>query len=479
MKQQRARFKIAAVCLFGLFFLLALYGGYSVVRYGNRWFATNKNRRVAAQKENVIAGDILDRTGRVLATTDASGARVYQSSAAARRAVVHVLGDGEGQVSNGVEDFQASYLYGFQASFPELVSALLSGESRRGDTVQLTLSASLCEKAVEVFMRLQPGKHGAVIVLNAKTGELLCEVSLPGFDPDHITDETKNDSGQPFWNRAVQALYPPGSTFKTVTAASAIENIAGVEDHIFYCTAEPLYFDEHAISDYQGEKHGSIHLQEAFAESCNKTFASIAVNLGQTVLQRTAESFGFNENFLFRDLVVENSRFPRSSSEWELAACGFGQSSIVATPMHMCLVAAAVANRGVMMEPRLLRAVTAPGGKTRITFSSQIYRTAMSGEIAARLKEYMRAVVTSGTGKRAAVSGLRVCGKTGTADSTQNGKPIAYGWFTGFADADQLPLAVCVVVENIGSKASGGSTAAPIASELLAWCAQHRNELVD
>ena len=132
MKQQRYNFKILALILFGLFLFLAVYGGYSILTYGNRWFSSSRNPRVRAQKESVIAGDILDRNGVVLATTSEDGKRVYQQDEASRRAVVHLLGDEQGQVSNGVETFQTSYLYGFQTSLPEMVSSLLGGQTRRG-----------------------------------------------------------------------------------------------------------------------------------------------------------------------------------------------------------------------------------------------------------------------------------------------------------------------------------------------------------
>ena len=137
MKQQRLRFKLLALILFGMFAVLAVYGGYSVVTYGNRWFSSRWNPRVRAQKQSVIAGDILDRNGVTLATT-VDGKRTYQADENARRAIVHLLGDEQGQVSNGVETFQTSYLYGFHTSLGEMAAHLFSDETRKGDTVSLT-----------------------------------------------------------------------------------------------------------------------------------------------------------------------------------------------------------------------------------------------------------------------------------------------------------------------------------------------------
>lgn len=150
MKQQRLKFKLLALILFGMFALLAVYGGYSISTYGNRWFASNKNPRVRTQKDNVIAGNVLDTNGIILATT-VDGERVYQADEAARRAIVHLLGDSQGQVSNGVETFQTSYLYGFQTSLPELILSTFRGEERRGDDVTLTVDSRLCTEIAASF----------------------------------------------------------------------------------------------------------------------------------------------------------------------------------------------------------------------------------------------------------------------------------------------------------------------------------------
>ncbi len=477
MKQKRLRYKLLALLLFLLFALLAVYGTRSVLTYGNRWFSFSRNPRVRAQKEQVIAGDILDRDGTVLAHTDSAGARQYHPDAAVRSALVHVLGDGHGQIANGVETFQTSYLYGFQASLPELVFGLFSGQPRTGDTVQLTVSAPL-SAAVAAAFEAHPqtaGKRGAAVVMNWRTGAIAALVSLPSFDPCDISDAVQADAGKPFWNRATQAKYPPGSTFKTVTAAAALRCLPQAEEIRIDCTTDVLDFGSHVISDYGGSAHGRVGLRSGYLLSCNKLFANVALNVGAERLRAEAERFGFNDNFLFRDLVVENSVYPTGAlSDYELAACGFGQSAIAATPLHMCMLAAGVANGGVMMEPRLLQSVTAAGGGSRLSFSSAPYRTCLEPGIAAVLQEYMRGVVAEGTGKRAAVDGLTVCGKTGTADSTENGAALSYGWFIGYAADEDCPYAVAVLVEGLDAGVSGGSSAAPIAADVFRWLRDHR-----
>ena len=474
MKQQRFRIKLLALILFGLFALLAVYGVYSINTYGNRWFAYARNPRVREQKASVTAGSIYDRNGILMAST-VDGKRVYQADEASRRAVVHVLGDSEGQVSNGVEGFQTAYLYGFKASLLERFNALFSDEPRRGDDVHLTLDSELCTAITYYFSSnpLTKGKNGAAVVMNYKTGEVVGEVSLPSFDPMNMGSVSAGS--EVYWNRATQSLYPPGSTFKVITTAAALENIPGVTDMKITCNGG-LDVDGQAIRDYGNAVHTSLTLRQAFTKSCNNIYALLALDMGDAALRKAAEGFGFNANFLFRDLVVENSAYPTTNrSRFEIAMSGFGQSSIGATPMHLCLIAAAVANDGLMMEPTLLQKATAPGGTLRAAFGSKEYRTALTPEAAATLQQYMRAVVTSGTGTRASVSGLTICGKTGSAESSRRGRPVTHGLFIGYIDSQELPYAVCVVVEDIIDGEGGGSTAAPIAGEIFRYIKEHKD----
>ena len=186
------------------------------------------------------------------------------------------------------------------------------------------------------------------------------------------------------------------------------------------------------------------------------TFARIALTLGDQKLRRTAEDFGFNDNFLFRDLIVENSSYPTvNRTDGEIAWTGAGQSA---------LQASAVANRGVMMEPRMLLRAASQGGSVREEFSAKVYRKPLTESQAGVLKEYMRAVVTGGTGTAAQIPGVKVCGKTGSAELDSQKDTNA--WFVGFLDEEKSPYALAVVVEDAGG---GGAVAAPIARQLFQW----------
>lgn len=468
MKQLRINIRRVGIFLFALFALLAAYGTYSVAANGNRWFSSASNTFVGSKKKEVIPGRILDRNGVVLADNDyeqlnADGMpkRAYHDELPVRMAMVHAVGDVKDRVRNGVESFMTASLYGFEMSMGERISCFVQGNKRVGDDVHLTLDAKLSQYATALF---PPEKKGALAVMNYKTGEMLCEISLPQFDPMGRASE---DAAQ---NRAVQVMYAPGSTFKIITAAAALENDSSAAASAYQCAGEVQVGDgSRNVVDAGDAVHGQLNLQRAFQVSCNNTFARIALNLGDEKLKKTAENFGLNDYFLFRTLVVENSSYPTENrSETEIAWTGVGQSELQLTPMHMCLVASAVANDGVMMEPYAVARTVAHNGDTRSVIQPRVYRRAMEADTAAQLKEYMRLVVTGGTGTAADIPGVRVCGKTGSAqlDTQEN----TNAWFVGFMDDPVHPYAIAIVVEDAGG---GGSVAAPIARQVFEWMLQN------
>lgn len=406
MKRQRIRYKLLALLVFALFGGLVVYGGYTYLTNGSRWFAYSKNSRVSSQKQSVIAGDILDRDGTVLATTDADGARVYQADEAARRAMVHLLGDTANHVANAVESFQSSYLYGFRATLWERIADLRSGEARRGDTVQLNVSAPLTTALSEALRQAcdPEDPRGAAVVMNWQTGEILAAVSLPSFDPNDPQD--LRGAGAPALNRAVQGVYSPGPALAPVILAALSEN----------------------------------------GESAGGTLGDMLGRVPADRLRVWAERFSFGDNFLFRDLVVLNSTYPAGTAPQEL-------SGVRATPVHLCMTAAAVANGGLMMEPRLLLRVTGPGGAQRLSFTAAEYRWVMTPEEAARVCEGLRALTPAGLPDGV----IGIAGPSG-ADS----------WFLGCMTADDMPLALCLVAEQEGDR----DTALSAARQIFAWMAE-------
>jgi peptidoglycan glycosyltransferase len=217
------------------------------------------------------------------------------------------------------------------------------------------------------------------------------------------------------------------------------------------------------ITDANDAVHRKLNLKKALAVSCNITFAQVALELGDRLLGKTAADFGFGDYFLFTDLVVENSVYPSvNRSEKEIAWTGPGQSSLQVSPLHMAMIAAGIANDGVMMEPKLLLKATDAAGNSKYTFQPSVYRTALSKTDADIVAGYMQEAVRNGTASGAAVSGVKICGKTGSAQI--DGQTDTNAWFIGFIDDPHYPFALCVVVENGGG---GGAVAAPIAGKLF------------
>lgn len=475
MKQQHFRFRILSVLMILLLVSAGIYGCYSVSIYGNRWASSTHNTRYRKAKANIIPGNIVDKNNVLIASSDEKGDRIYQPDLLSRASLVHLLGDTEGNVANGVESFQAAYLLGMKSNFAEEMISLFSREQRQGDTVKLTIDSKLCTDIVKNWRNNSStsGKCGAVVVMNYRTGEIIAMVSLPVYDPSNITDAVKNSKQYPFWNRATQTKVAPGSTFKIITTLCALQNLKDATEKTYDCTGA-LQVGETAITDAGDEVHGILNMAQAFSKSCNNTFAQIALEVGDRKLKATAERFGFNDNFLFKDLVLENSSYPtKNRTQKEIAWSGAGQSAITATPVHMCMIGAAIANDGLMMEPKLISEIISPNGLTKQSFSSREYRRACDPKDAAVVQAYMRNVVTSGTGTRAHVDGLKVCGKTGSAESTLNGKAITHAWFVGYIDSEKLPYAVCVFVEEGGS---GGKVAAPVANQVFHYLKENGGE---
>ncbi len=460
IKVIKRRMRFLTILLLLLFALTAAYFCYSVYFYGGRWVANPYNPRINNQKQHVLMGTLTDRTGTVLACSDEDGVRHYSNRPETRRAVCQVVGDPGGKVSTGVETFHAQYMLGFKSSLFERLGDAFFGRTQRGDDVQLTISESLSRYISAEFPK---DKRGAVVVLNYQTGEILSMVSMPQFDPMDMEDALADQEAGALINRATQGLYPPGSTFKIVTMASALQNLPDLNSFMFDCTG---YYPVGSFSVTESSAHGLQTLSDAFAHSCNTTFAALSQELGYTMLGETAEQMGFNENFMFSDLIVYNSSYPIDHlSPDDLAWSSVGQGRVLATPMHMALIASAIANNGVLCEPRLLQKITTPQGGERSLPSSRTGKRILPEQISARLEQEMIRVVKDGTGKRAALSnGYVVAGKTGSAEVSNDKMIPPHAWFVGYITNDNAPYAVCVLVENGGS---GGKVAAPLARKAL------------
>lgn len=430
---------------------LIVYLGYVNVVYGERWFATPYNPRIQNMKTAVKAGDIMDRTGRKLLYTGDDGKRRYIKGASLRESIAHIIGDEYG-LSYGAQIMYAKYLYGSGTDSITQIAQLFSGEERKGGDIRLTIDADLCKAAMDAL-----GKYdGSIVVMNYKTGEILASVSSPSFDPADMDKFQEGGGTSELVNRAFSGLYPPGSTFKLITAAALIEH--GKDDFKTTCTGSTVI--DGNVVNCTG-KHGEIGLEAAIEHSCNVYFAQSSQELGGGAIKAEAEKFLYNRQLMFPDLVMKDSVYEAGSSATDTAWSAIGQYHDLITPLHACMIASSIANDGVMMEPKLLLNVSSGGVSS--------YR--MSPGVAARplgntdaLKKMMEKVVKSGTGTAAKIKGVTVAGKTGTAEVDSAGKIPNTAWFVGFIEDGEHPVAIAVVMERAGS---GGKMAAPAARKVL------------
>lgn len=349
---------------------------------------------------------------------------------------------------------------------------LFAGEQQQGASVEMTLRASLQQIAAEQL----GDQAGAVVALDPRTGAILAMVTSPTFDPAvlaiHNSAEVNRqyqallaDETNPLFNRAIAGdTYPPGSTFKLVVAAAALESGYTTDSSLHAPDQLELPQSAAVINNFEGascDPDGRTTLADALRTSCNTAFADLGMSLGWSVVERKAADFGFGEQIEI-PLNVSASQLPDDPDDAQTALSSIGQFDVSATPLQMAMVAAGIANDGVIMHPYLVDTVRAWDLTNISTAEPREYSQALTSSEAAAMTEMMIDVVESGTGRSAAISGVEVAGKTGTAETGQGTPP--HSWFVGFAPADDPVVAVAVVVENAGT---GGQVAAPVARDVM------------
>ncbi|WP_190013361.1 penicillin-binding transpeptidase domain-containing protein [Streptomyces lucensis] len=353
------------------------------------------------------------------------------------------------------------------------------GRSRGGDVV-----TTLDRRAQQAAYRGLAGRKGAVAAIEPATGRVLALVTSPSYDPSSLSGNGEavasawsrliHDPEKPMLNRAVRQTYPPGSTFKVVTAAAALD--AGVVTDLDEPTRSPdPYRLPGTRTRLTNEADGcrDASLRAAFEWSCNTVFAKLGVDVGVSAMAGTAEAFGFNDSGLRIPFSVSPSTFDRHVDRAQLALSSIGQYNTRATPLQMAMVAAAVAGGGQLRTPYLVERTTRHGGETVEGAGAHPARQVMKPSTAARLRELMTDVVEEGTGTQAAIPGATVGGKTGTAQHGVGNSGVPYAWFVSWAQAENAMepgVAVAVVVEDASAnrgEISGGGDAAPIAKEVM------------
>lgn len=389
---------------------------------------------------------------------------------------------GRAQLEHAFNDFLVGSA---PETFARNIADLLAGRERRGDDVISTIRPE-----VQAAARAALGERkGAVVALDPGTGAVLALWSYPTYDPNRLSshdaadmraywDALNADPDQPLRSRATQEWYPPGSTFKIVTAAAGLEAGLTPETTFPDPVRQSLPQTSSTIGNFGGGtcNGGSpITLRRAFEASCNTTFAQIGLDVGAEQLIATAERFGLNHDWSFQGMPLIASRIPKELDPPQTAQSAIGQRDVRVTPLQMALIAAAVANDGVMMSPRVVGQIEDFAGRLIREYQPEPLSLpgiggaqALRPETARILREFMTGVVSSGTGRRAAIPGVQVAGKTGTAQQGEGHPPTV--WFVGFAPAEDARVAVAVVVEDggdVGDEATGGAVAAPIARAVM------------
>lgn len=358
--------------------------------------------------------------------------------------------------------------------FQQLMNSLTGRASDVG-SLQTTIDAKAQQAAWDGLQ----GKQGAVVALDYTTGAILAYASTPSYDPAVLSSgdlaatqtawTTLNaDPAAPMADRAGREIYPPGSTFKLITAAAALEAGMTPDSKVDSPDQLTLPGTSTQLGNAGGESCGGeqITLQQALQVSCNTAFANVGLQLGQNAIAAQAAKFGFGSAF-GGDVNSAVSSFPANLDQAETAMSAIGQYNVMASPLQMAVVAAAIANGGQVMKPYFVSQVIGADLNTVSKYTPTSLGQAIGASTAGELQQMMQAVVSSGTGKLAQIPGLTIGGKTGTAQSASGAAP--YAWFVGYAT--QLHVAVCVFVANAATNddmaQTGGSTAAPIFKQVI------------
>ena len=448
--------KVSGRAIFPLILAIVLLAGTALlcVRYfvkAGEWVTFSGSPHVYTGV-NLDGGVVTDRDGTLL--LDSTDGRTYSADAVTRTATMHLLGDRYGYIQAPLLGSFADDMIGF-----DKINGLYGAEGTEANAA-LTLSAAAQTAAYQALGNY----HGTVGVYNYKTGEILCAVTSPSYDPDNMPDVDADTSGAydgVYVNRFFQAAYTPGSIFKIVTLAAAIETVPDWESLTFTCEGKTIIGGQEIICE---GVHGTITLKQALAHSCNVAFGELAGKVGTKALMEYAEKLGLSESFECDGIPVKAGTVDlKDADAGDLAWAGIGQYTDQVNALTFLRAMGRIAGGGTGAEPYLMAKITR-GEKTAYEAKTETSSRALKAETAAKLTEYLRNNVATMYGDWQ-FGGLNVCAKSGTAEHEGE---TADAMFAGFCVDENCPLAFVVFVENGGS---GSAVAAPIAAKVLQVCA--------
>ncbi len=470
-----------ALALFIVFTVLVLDVTYWQVIAADRLRDDPRNSRVLLTRTGRERGLVISADDQILAQSigDPADSQRYLRQYPHGDLYAHTVGFSSLLFGDtGIESsFAEELTSGRDLTVAGIINALL-GRDVRARSVQLTLHHQLQTVADEALQ----GQTGAVVAIDPATGAVLAMVSSPTFDPNTLIGAgasaswaaLRDDPSVPLQSRATGESYSPGSTFKSIIATAALETGVAGPDTEFPNTREiELPGSTATVENFGGALCGGsdqVTLEEAFLRSCNTTFALLGMDLGAEAVVGAAQAYGFNRPVPLEIPLLTSVVPPAETFENSLAAVAqtsLGERDVQATAFQMALVAAAIANDGLLMEPHLVARIFDADSTLESEVEPTLYAQPLGAGTATVLQQMMERVVTQGTGTRAQIPGVRVAGKTGTAEAG-DGPPHA--WFIGFAPVEEPSIAIAVVVAsggNVGESATGGSVAAPVARQVI------------
>lgn len=481
---------IRTVSIFCLLLFLALMINATYLQY---WRAgalndDSRNRRATVESFSRERGAILVSRNSVAESVPSDDKYKFQRVYPKPMMYAPVTGWFSYFTQTGIEHTRNDILSGEDEQlFVTRLVDLVSNEPTKGGNVLLTLNPDAQQAAYDGLKAIGPDVQGAVVALEPSTGKILAMVSLPTYDPNVLAshdltaagdayERLNKDPTEPLLNRAIQTRLPPGSTFKVVTAAAAIEKglytadseVPGGETYQLPLTHGPT-----GLIDNEGRSCGAngseIPFTQAMEQSCNTSFAQIAGEVGAEDMAETAEGFGFNHGYLDDLFPQAESVFPNDIDEAQLGQTGFGQFDVAATPLQMAMVAAGLANGGSVMTPYVVDEEQSADFDVLDKAEPEELSQAVSSTTAREVTKLMVSTVENGTASPAAIPGVLVAGKTGTAQAGETDRS-PYAWFISFAPADNPQVAVAVMIQNADiprSEIAGGLLGGPIAKAVM------------
>lgn len=443
--------KLQRRTLFVLLFILALAAGTVVlcafyVKDGAQWASFYGNQHVYTNGR-IASGSIQDRNGTTL--FDCAEGQ-YSDDKTTRISTLHAIGDKQGNINTGAKNLFADQLVGF---------SLITGTSGTGNTIKLTLDANLNNAAYQAMA----GRKGVAALYNYETGEVLCMLSTPSFDPADDAEAAKVAAGDSnydgaYLNRFLSGTYTPGSTFKLVTAAAALETLHNEDSFSYTCTGSLTLNGEKITCP---SVHGTQDFATALANSCNGAFATLATQVGGKTLEKYAKEAGLTSKVNVNGLNTAAGSFTAGTSDNDVGWSGVGQYKDLVNPCAELTLMGCIAQGGSAATPRLLKSVTSSKGLPVAHVTTETSKIGWKADTCDKIRTLMHNNVTSNYSKNLDFGGLNVCAKSGTAEVGTN-KPHA--WFVGFVEDSAYPYAFVVVVENGGW---GSSVAGGVAASLL------------